>query len=46
MQNSSRTFASVVGTVMMVVMTVLLAQWSASHSAPTSESAPAAVIEH
>ncbi|MCI2420412.1 hypothetical protein MOQ72_23475 [Saccharopolyspora sp. K220] len=45
MQSNSRTIVSVVGTVMMVVATVLLASWSHPHTeAPTRPVANEAAI--
>lgn len=46
MQSNSRTLASVVGTMLMVVVTVLLAQWSTSVPLPprTAESARTVVV--
>ncbi|SDW43864.1 hypothetical protein SAMN05216215_1003117 [Saccharopolyspora shandongensis] len=49
MQSNSRTFVSVVGTVMMVVTTVLLATWSPAQSdTPVQPAAneAAIVVDH
>jgi flagellin-like protein len=44
MQSNSRTIVSVVGTVMMVVMTVLLATWSPPQSETSVQPANGATI--